>query len=179
MIVYDVKEYEYIINRYYRKSSKKIDDIVHGYIFQNYYDETLHFLCSWFCERDVKLLRTTKFDLNNCYFYDFDNVVCEINQQFIDNVYNVDVIFDVLDLSGVFIHKYCEYTYPVGKIYKGDFILIGCDENSLYIPNPINSIEQLTEQNNITKVYHTKQWSAVREYDDRLLNYYMVIGCNT
>lgn len=75
----------------------------------------------------------------------------------------VDVFFDHVVIPGTIVHPRCEYTYPIGKIYKGTFILVGNDGtrdewSKLYNCNPIKSVDQLIEQNEIKEVYGTKEW---------------------
>jgi len=173
----DKFDYEYIVKRYNRKSHINLISKTLNHLITFFDEEKISFLCSWFCERDIIYLKRMGYDLNKCYFYDFDKIIHEKNMTFTDNCFNVDIIFDDIRISGVKIHRYCEYTYPVGKIYDGNFILVGNDDDSLHICNPINSIEQLIEQNELEKIYHTETWNVRREYDSKQLNYYMVIGC--
>jgi hypothetical protein len=177
MIETDIPEYSYIINRYYRKTHRILSAEVYDSLFSFFNeDQKIHFLCSWFCEQDV--INLNKMGFQNMFFYDSDKTVFDINNKNFNNVYHNDVIFDSLKLDGVFVNKYCEYTFPVGKVYRGEFILIGCDDDSLHICNPIKSNNQLIDQNDVLNVYYRKEWSVIREYDQKHLNYFMVVGCN-
>lgn len=85
----------------------------------------------------------------------------------------IDVFFDHVVIPGTIVHPRCEYTYPIGKIYKGTFLLVGNDGtkdewSKLYNCNPIYSIDQLIEQNEIKEVYQTKKW----------YHHYLVYGSN-
>lgn len=171
---------KYLYDRYNRHSHTDMLARVHDTLFC-YFAETLpfHFLCSWYCNTDIYLLEEWGIDIKNCHFYDFDEIVCKHNNKFETNIHLKDVIFDNLDINGNIIHKYCEYTYPVGKIYKGNLLLVGSDEQQLYLPNTINSVEQLIEENLINDVWYKETWNVTREYDQKEINYYLVAGCNT
>lgn len=170
---------KYLFDRYNRATHTDMLARVHDTLFCYFEeDEQFHFLCSWFCNTDEYLLKEWGVKENNCHFYDFDETVYEHNIKFHKNIHLKDVIFDNLDIRGNFIQKYCEYTYPVGKIYRGNFLLVGCDDEQLFIPNPVTSIKQLIEQNNINDVWYSETWSVTREYDQKEINYYLVAGCN-
>ena len=173
-------EYDYIRKRYYRKSHADLINKIYNYIFCNHEDNNQDYnvLCSWFCDLDLYLIKKIFLNVNNFNFFDFDEIVHDSNMKLTEKSYRKDVIFDDLNLKGNFIHRYCEYTFPVGKIYNGNFILIGNDDDKLYIPNPINSCEDLISQNNIKNVEHQETWSVIREYDQKNLNYFMVVGDN-
>lgn len=83
-----------------------------------------------------------------------------------------DFVFDDVTFGECVVHYNCEKTYPLGKIYKGDMILIGDDQGHNGDPNPITSHEQLIEQNNITEVYETDTWTK------RGVTHYLVWGTN-
>jgi hypothetical protein len=183
MIVYDNKliaynlEYDYIVKRYNRNSHKKLINRSLHHLMSLFEVENVNILCSWFCEIDVFYLKRMGYNLDKCYFYDFDEIIHDVNLLYTENCVKKDVIFDKITMNGIKIHRYCEYTYPIGKIYDGDFILVGCDDESLHICNPITSTDQLIEQNEIQKVYHHETWDCIREYDGKLINYYLVAGC--
>jgi len=177
MMLSDQISYDYLIKRFNRKTHRNLIDRTLNHLMAFFEVGNLNILCSWFCERDVFLLKKMGYNLENCYFYDFDETVHEKNLQYSDNCMMKDVIFDDIPMKGVKIHRYCEYTFPIGRIYDGEFILTGCDDDSLHICNPIKSVDQLIEQNQIKDVYHFESWECKREFDRKKINYYMVIGC--
>ncbi len=65
-----------------------------------------------------------------------------------------DIIFDTVEIKGeVIAHFNCEKTYPIGRIYKMDMVLIGDNKQHNGDCNPISSCQQLIDQNELTKVY--------------------------
>ena len=67
-----------------------------------------------------------------------------------------DFIFDDVDFNCECVVNWnCEKTYPLGKIYTGDMILIGDNKQHNGDCNPIESCEQLITQNEIKHVYST------------------------
>jgi len=68
-----------------------------------------------------------------------------------------DFIFDNIKFGECIVHFNCEKTYPIGRLYKGDMILIGDNDQHNGDCNPITSCEQLIEQNKITKVFDQYQ----------------------
>ena len=64
-----------------------------------------------------------------------------------------DFIFDNVDFDECVVNFNCEKTYPLGKVYKGDMILIGDNDCHNGDCNPITSTQQLIEQNDIKTVY--------------------------
>ena len=69
----------------------------------------------------------------------------------------------------------CEKTFPVGKMKKGlTLILKGDDKEHNGDCNPIKSVEQLIEQNNITNVFD----SFIVPSRNKKYNQYCVYGSN-
>ena len=101
-----------------------------------------------------------------------DNINYDINFSEMSNVICKDFVFDDVPLRECVFHYNCEKTYPVGRMHKGIFILRGDDENHNGDCNPVTSIDQLIEENEITDVidsYHITK---------RNKNYYYVYGTN-
>ena len=70
-----------------------------------------------------------------------------------------DFIFDDIKFDAeLVVHWNCEKTYPLGRIYKGDMLLIGDYDLHNGDCNPISSCEQLIEQNLITQVYESYKY---------------------
>ena len=108
----------------------------------------------------------------DCHYYDMDKVVCDANKNLTQNVYNVDIIFDNVRLrDAVIVNKYCENTFPIGRVFKGNFILVGSDNPHLSNVNKITSTEMLIEQNRLTTIY--EQTTFFNKH-----NFYLVAGCN-
>ena len=59
----------------------------------------------------------------------------------------------------------------IGKIFKGKFVLVGSDDSHLSCINPINSCQQIIEQNRLTEIHYQTEIKGRH-------NYYMVVGCN-
>jgi hypothetical protein len=174
------KNYDYIRIRYNRKTHLNLNLKIYDYIFSNFdlLEDNFNVMCSWFCDIDLNYIKKLKFDMQKFNFFDFDYAVHESNEILTKNSFHCDVIFDELNLTGNFLQKYCEYTYPIGRVYKGKFILVGNNDDGLHICNPINSTKQLIRQNKIKNVYYETNWQVIREYDQKVLNYYMVCGDN-
>jgi len=103
-----------------------------------------------------------------------DNINFDINYKDMPNVICSDFVFDDIQLKNCILHYNCEKTYPVGKIHKGVFILRGDDKEHNGDCNPINSVEKLIEDNEITEVYET----YVLKNQNRKYNHYYVYGTN-
>ena len=103
-----------------------------------------------------------------------DNINFDINYKDMPNVICSDFVFDDIQLKDCILHYNCEKTYPVGKIHKGVFILRGDDKEHNGDCNPINSVEKLIEDNEITEVYDT----YVLKNQNRKYNHYYVYGTN-
>ena len=96
-----------------------------------------------FVEGLVKLGISSKIIDYNPKYSNKENYICK------------DFIFDNVELNTeCIVHYNCEKTWPIGKIYKGDMILIGDNDMHNGDCNPISSHEQLIEQNGITEVYN-------------------------
>lgn len=149
----------------YKELSKKIYEMV----LNNYDEERIDMCCSWFCGTDYDLFDKMGYD---CHYYDMDKVVCEANKNLTNNVHNVDIIFDnVVFRNGLIINKFCENTFPIGKLYKGNFILVGSDNNHLSNINKVYDTNTLIDQNELTEVYEESTFF----YNH---NFYLVAGCN-
>jgi len=163
------KEIHYLIDWSCNDNNRLITKNLYETIINFYNGERINFLCSWFCGLEYEYFDKMGFD---CHYYDVDEYVCKANRGLTDKIYNVDVIFDEVKIEeGLYVNKFCEDTYPIGKIYKGEFVLIGSDNDHLACINQIHNIDTLIEQNELTKIYSTKTFKG-------LFNYYMVAGCN-
>ena len=102
----------------------------------------------------------------------YDVTMYDYNPLYKD-VVNKDVVFDIELKEDLIINFACEKMYPLGDIYKSrEFILIGDSEFHSGDCNPIESTQQLIEQNNIKDIYDTTtftRWCG---------KYYLVYGCN-
>lgn len=175
-----IPEYDYIVHRYSRETHRKLNSRLYAHILQKLdkFDDRFNIFCSWFCDLDVVIIKRMFLDLEDFYFYDFDEMVYESNLNLAKNCFLNDVVFDDLNITGNIINKYSEYVYPIGRIYKAKMILIGCDDDSLHIPNPILSTKQLIKQNKLKNIIFQDEWSCIREYDNKEINYFMVAGDN-
>jgi len=71
----------------------------------------------------------------------------------LDSKYTLcDVIFDNPDLEGLIVHVNAQKTYPIGKLYNGEFIIIGHSIDSPGDCISLNSCDIIIEQNNIINV---------------------------
>lgn len=150
-------------NRYH----KVLNDKIHNLYLEYFDEEDINIVCSWYMNYHVDKLE--KFGYNITY-YDSDPYVCEDCDLISDNIRNVDVIFDKVKFKGPIIHKFCEDTYPIGKIHKGKYILAGSNKKRLYISNPIESTSQLIEQNEMKQVLYEE------EYEFQKIKYSIVVG---
>lgn len=142
---------------------------VYNSMVNNFDTEKVDICCSWFCGTDYDLFDKMGYD---CFYYDMDKVVCETNKALTRNVINADIIFDDIMLrNAVIVNKFCENTYPIGRAYKGSFILVGSDNPHLSNINKITSTEMLIDQNRLTEVYEEKTFFNKH-------NFYLVAGCN-
>lgn len=83
-----------------------------------------------------------------------------------------DPIFDDIELCGLILNFNTEKMYPIGKVYRGEFIICGSDEYHPGNCNFIKSCEQLIEQNELHTVYRKSHIPTNR------CNYYFVWGRN-
>lgn len=106
----------------------------------------------------------------NLLLLDIDLNIIDYDPKFMDNpLYTVrDFIFDDVEFKECVVNFNCEKTYPLGKVYKGDMILIGDNDCHNGDCNPISSTQQLIEQNDIKTVY--------KEYVDG--KHFIVYGTN-
>lgn len=76
-----------------------------------------------------------------------------------------DVIFDNIKFNELVVDFNAEKHYPIGKVYKGDLIVIGDNDQHNGDCNPIDNVDILIEQNNITNVdfsYNIDKWFVVK-----------------
>jgi hypothetical protein len=76
-----------------------------------------------------------------------------------------DAIFDKVTFNELVIDFNAEKHYPIGKIFKGDMIIIGDNDQHNGDCNPITSTNQIIEQNEINKVdfsYNIDKWYVVK-----------------
>jgi hypothetical protein len=64
-----------------------------------------------------------------------------------------DVVFDSVILPGLIVNFNSHKMYPVGKLFRGEMILMGSDNCHNGDCNPVYTCEQLIEQNDIHTVY--------------------------
>jgi hypothetical protein len=152
-------------NRY----NKILNDKIHSLITQFFDEEDFNIVASWYMNYHVDKIEKLGYNIS---YYDSDPYVCEDCDLISDNIYCTDVIFDDIKFKGPIVHKFCEDTYPIGKIHKGKFILAGCNKKRLHICNPIESTQQLIEQNEIKSVIYEE------EYDFQKVKYSIVVGCS-
>jgi hypothetical protein len=79
-----------------------------------------------------------------------------------------DVIFDPITLSKNIINFNAQKMYPMGKVHKGEFIIIGSADKHPGDCNIVTSCQQLIDQNKIHTVIRTIE----------IPNYSIVWGCN-
>ena len=105
---------------------------------------------------------------------DIDNINYDINFKDISNIICKDFVFDNVPLKECVINYNCEKTFPVGRMHKGVFILRGDDKEHNGDCNPIYSVQDLIEQNNLTEVFdHFQKTSRNKKY-----THYYVYGTN-
>mgnify|MGYP001162360001 CR=1 FL=1 len=103
-----------------------------------------------------------------------DNINYDINFKDMPNVICNDFVFDNIKLKECVIHYNCEKTYPVGRLHKGVFILRGDDKNHNGDCNPIESVEKLIDDNEITEIFDCQ----VVKNLNKNYNHYYVYGTN-
>ena len=159
----------YLVDWSYSDMYKQLSEKVYDAMINNFTTENIDICCSWFCGTDYDIFDKMGF---NCNYYDMDKVVCDANKSLTPNVFNVDVIFDSIMLrKAVIVNKFCENTFPIGRAYKGSFILVGSDNPHLSNVNKITSTEMLIEQNRLIEVYEERTFFNKH-------NFYLVAGCN-
>lgn len=84
----------------------------------------------------------------NYHCYDYDPKFAEV-----DGYTVCDVVFDGVELPGLIVNFNAHKMYPLGKMFRGEFIIMGNDFEHNGDCNPIYSCQQLIEQNNIHTVY--------------------------
>ena len=160
----------YLIEYSYANMYKELSKNIYEMILNNFIKENIDICCSWYCGTDYELLDKMGY---KCHYYDMDKVVTEVNSHITKNIHTVDVVFDDVKFqkNNIIVNKFCENTFPLGKLFNGDFILAGSDSNHLSNINKISSCETLIKQNNLSTVYET------RTFFNRY-NFYLVAGCN-
>ena len=103
-----------------------------------------------------------------------DNINFDINFRDMPNVICKDFVFDEVDLQECVLNYNCEKTYPIGRLHTGALILRGDDKEHNGDCNPIYSIEQLVEENNLTEVF---DYYSIRNNRKKYTHYY-VYGTN-
>ena len=103
-----------------------------------------------------------------------DNINFDINFRDMPNVICKDFVFDEVDLRECVLNYNCEKTYPIGRLHTGALILRGDDKEHNGDCNPIYSIEQLVEENNLTEVF---DYYSIRNNRKKYTHYY-VYGTN-
>lgn len=76
-----------------------------------------------------------------------------------------DAIFDDIKFKELVVDFNAEKHYPIGKVYKGDMIVIGDNDNHNGDCNPIDNIDILIEQNDIKTIdfaYNIGKWFVVK-----------------
>ena len=105
---------------------------------------------------------------------DIDNINYDINFRDMPNIICKDFVFDNVTLKECVINYNCEKTYPVGRMHEGVFILRGDDKEHNGDCNPIYSVNDLVEQNNLTEVFDSyEKTSRNKKY-----THYYVYGTN-
>lgn len=103
-----------------------------------------------------------------------DNINYDINFADMPSVICKDFAFDEIKLKNCVVNYNCEKTYPVGKMHEGIFILRGDDQEHNGDCNPVYSVDQLIEENNLTEVFATYQ----TKQKNKKYNHYCVYGTN-
>ena len=76
-----------------------------------------------------------------------------------------DVIYDNVKFNELVVDFNAEKHYPIGNVYKGNMIVIGDNDQHNGDCNPIDNVDVLIEQNNITNVdfsYNIDKWFVVK-----------------
>lgn len=68
-----------------------------------------------------------------------------------------DAVFDDIEYNELVVVFNAEKHYPIGKLTKGTFIIVGDDEQHNGDCNPINSFDKIIEQNSIKDIVDTQQ----------------------
>ena len=95
------QRFKYLIEYSNNTDAQLISWRVFDELMIHYDEETVHFLCSWFCHIEVDDFELFGY---KCYYYDIDPMVCKINKLISKNVINKDVIFDDIKI------KECQHT---------------------------------------------------------------------
>ena len=76
-----------------------------------------------------------------------------------------DAIFDDIKFKELVVDFNAEKHYPIGKVYKGDMIVIGDNDKHNGDCNPIDNVDILIEQNDIKTIdfaYNIGKWFVVK-----------------
>jgi hypothetical protein len=84
----------------------------------------------------------------------------------------LDPVFDPVQLERCILNLNAQKMYPLGKLYSGEFIIVGSDTAHNGDCNVITSCEQIIEQNCITEVMKTESVVTSRN------SYFFVWGRN-
>lgn len=68
-----------------------------------------------------------------------------------------DAVFDDIEYKELVVVFNAEKHYPIGKLVKRDFIIVGDNEQHNGDCNPIDSFDKIIEQNSIINVIDTQQ----------------------
>ena len=121
-------------------------------------------LFDWIVEHDqISILCCPSFKVVNTVKklgIEVDNINYDINFKDMPNVICNDFVFDEVRLKECVMHYNCEKTYPVGRMHSGTFILRGDNKEHNGDCNPIYSVYDLVEQNNLTEVYDSYETSS-------------------
>lgn len=97
----------------------------------------------------------------------------DMNPMYKDKFIICDVVFDIpVGIHSNILNFNCHKMYPLGRMYRGEFILIGSDDNHPGDCNVITSCQQLIDQNSLKTVYDQRKVSTDRN------NFYLVWGSN-
>jgi hypothetical protein len=144
-----------------------LNDKIHSLITQFFDEDNINIVACWYMNYHVDKIEKLGYNIS---YYDSDPYVCEDSDLISSNIHCADVIFDNVQFKGPIVHKFCEDTYPIGKVHKGKFILAGSNKKRLHICNPIESTQQLIEQNEIKTVFYEE------EYNFQKVKYSIVAG---
>lgn len=160
-----IPRFEQSYNNYYKELNRKLREIITLHVD----DLNLHFLASNFITYDTVYEKIGY----KCFFYDVDSVIVQYNKLLHERVYDHDVVFDPLTkLQGLLINKWTNSLYPLGKIYKGNFLLCGNDIDRIWYAKKYHSCEEIIEDNLITDVTLTAHIPFEHH------NEYIVLGSN-
>ena len=115
------------------------------------------------CNDKVEILKSLNGMGINARAYDYDPKF-----EGVEYYETKDFVFDEVEFEELVVNWNCEKTYPLGRLFQGDMILIGDNKKHNGDCNPVVSTQQLIDQNNIIKVYNSFEYK----------NHYVVHGSN-